>query len=212
MFPGKQKKLPPVLPGFQGVSRFWDQRNKISAAKILPGEYYVTIYDELISTVLGSCVSACIRDRISGVGGMNHFMLPLSDDGQWAGSSHITGVATRYGNFAMEHMINDILSHGGHRGNLEVKLFGGAQIISSMGDIGRRNIEFVFSYLETEGIQIVTHDVGDIYPRKVLYYPSSGRVRMKKLKDLHNDTVVKREQNYQHQIEQEPIAGEIELF
>ncbi len=209
---GKQKKLPPVLPGFEGINRYWDWRNKASAAKILPGEYYVTIHDELIATVLGSCVSACIRDRVSGVGGMNHFMLPLSEDGQWAGSSRIAGVATRYGNFAMEHMINGILSHGGYRENLEVKLFGGAQIISSMGDVGRHNIEFVFSYLETEGIEIVKHDVGDIYPRKIHYYPASGKVWMKKLKVLHNNTVVKREKNYQDKIEQEPVVGEIELF
>ena len=182
------------------------------AAKILPGEYYVTNQDEIITTVLGSCVSACVRDRVFGIGGMNHFMLPVSNGGGWAGRDDIVGSANRYGNFAMEHMINDILKHGGHRRNLEVKVFGGGQIIDSMGSIGIRNIEFIRCYLRTEGLPVLAEDLGDTYPRKIVYYPSSGRVRMKKLKDLHNDTLLQRERAYRRDLEQSPVEGEVELF
>jgi len=206
-------RLPAPLPGFEHINRYWDRVNDMSAAKLLPGEYYVTSSDEIITTVLGSCISACIRDRYFGIGGMNHFMLPISEGGTWAGGDvDPTSMATRYGNFAMEHMINEILKQGGHKQNLEVKIFGGGQILHSMTDVGLGNIEFVRDYIRTEGLHVDSEDVGDIYPRKIVYYPQSGRVRMKKLKDLHNDTVVQREQAYRKDIVQEPVAGEVELF
>jgi len=208
----KKHLLAPALPGFEAINRYWDRSHDLPAAKILPGEYYVTNRDEIITTVLGSCVSACIRDRVFGIGGMNHFMLPQSDSGSWGGAAEPTSTATRYGNYAMEHMINDILSHGGHRRNLEVKIFGGGQIIRSMTDVGKRNIEFVLDYLRTEGLTVVGSDVGDIYPRKVVYFPASGRVRVKKLKTMHNETIVQREEKYRHDLEEKPIEGDIELF
>ena len=204
--------LPPALFGFSSINRYWDKRLHMAAAKILPGEYYVTQQDEVITTVLGSCVSACIRDRLFGIGGMNHFMLPESEHGGWGGASDLISTATRYGNYAMEHMINDILKHGGHRRNLEVKLFGGGRIINSTSNVGGRNIEFVRCYLRTEGLAVVSEDLGDIYPRKILYYPASGRVRVKKLKQMHNETLIQREQAYRRDLEQSPVAGEIELF
>jgi chemotaxis protein CheD len=202
-----------TLAGFESINRYWDREHNIVAAKILPGEYYVTNKDELVTTVLGSCVSACIRDRVFGIGGMNHFMLPASDSGTWGGvQPGSTNTATRYGNYAMEHMINDILKHGGHRRNLEVKIFGGGKIINTMTDIGNRNISFVRAYIAMEGMTLAGEDVGDIYPRKVVFFPLTGRVRMKKLKHLHNDTVLRREVAYQHQLIAQPVEGEIELF
>jgi chemotaxis protein CheD len=200
------------LPGFEGINRYWDRHHGMPAAKILPGEYYVTRRDEIITTVLGSCVSACIRDRVLGIGGMNHFMLPASQGGGWSGAADPVSVATRYGNYAMEHMINDILKHGGERRNLEVKIFGGGQIISAMTDIGRRNVEFVLNYLQTEGLGVAKRDVGDIFPRKILYFPASGRVRMKKLRHMHNDTILARERAYQNELEVHPLEGGVELF
>ncbi len=204
--------LPSPLPGFERIKRYWDPRNKKAAAKILPGEYYVTNQDEVITTVLGSCVSACIRDRLSGIGGMNHFMLPLSANGEWAGGSDPTSTATRYGNYAMEHMINDILKLGGQRKNLEIKIFGGGRMYSSGSDVGRNNITFVRDYLRTERLEVVSENVGDIYPRKIVYYPASGRVRMKKLKQMHNTEILRREKRYKEEIEKAPVAGDIELF
>lgn len=208
----KKHLLDTPLEGFETINRYWDRIHRMPAAKILPGEYYVTSRDEIITTVLGSCVSACIRDRIFGIGGMNHFMLPLSEGGHWGGAGDAASTATRYGNFAMEHMINDILKYGGQRRNLEVKIFGGGRIIDAQTDIGRNNIEFVIDYLKVEGLALTTQDVGDIYPRKVVYFPASGRVRVKKLKNMHNDTVVRRERAYKHDLEVKPVEGGIELF
>jgi len=180
------------------------------AAKILPGEYYVTRQDELVTTVLGSCVSACIRDKESGIGGMNHFMLPQTNSGK--GSDAIVGIATRYGNYAMEHLINTILSNGGKRKNLEVKVFGGGKIIPALTDVGMKNIDFVLNYLDQENLAVLSHDLGDIYPRKVVYFPKTGKVAMKKIQDLHNDTIIQREKKYISTLKQEPVAGDVELF
>ena len=212
MDPGKRHLIGRALEGFESINRYWDRKHDMAAAKILPGEYYVTNQDEIITTVLGSCVSACVRDKVFGIGGMNHFMLPVSEVGQWGGAADVTSTATRYGNYAMEHMINDILKHGGHRRNLEIKIFGGGQIINAMTDIGKRNIEFVIDYLATEGLAVSGKDVGGPHPRKIIYFPTSGRVRVKKLKHMHNDTIVKREQEYKHELEVQPLEGGVELF
>lgn len=206
-------QLPPTLPGFEGINRYWDTVHEMPAAKILPGEYYVTSGAELVTTVLGSCISACVRDKVFGIGGMNHFMLPISTDGKgWNGSSDVVSTATRYGNHAMEHMINDILKHGGHKRHLEAKVFGGGRMMDSLSDVGLKNIDFVREYLEVEGIPLVSENVGDIYPRKVIYMPATGKALMKRLKHLHNDTIVKREVQYRDEIVHQPVAGSIELF
>ncbi len=204
---------PKALPGFKSINRYLDKTKGLFTAKILPGEYYVTTNQELITTVLGSCVSACIRDPVFGIGGMNHFMLPLDGENgssAWKNAGH--SAATRYGNVAMEHLINEILKHGGNRENLEIKVFGGGRILKKMTNIGLRNIEFVHEYLHTEGFHIVAEDLGDIYPRKVIYDPMTGKVRMRKLRNMHNQTIVEREQTYLHDLEQQPPAGEIDLF
>ena len=201
------------LPGFEQINRYWDKSHCRAAAKILPGEYYVTIQDELVTTVLGSCVSACIRDRAFGIGGMNHFMLPIGSDAKgWNGANDILSSATRYGNFAMEHMINDILKNGGGKKHLVAKIFGGGQIIPSMTDIGERNIAFVREYLDAENIPLIGEDVADIHPRKVVNFPKSGRVLVKRLRHLHNDTVVRRESAYRNKLVHTPVQGEVELF
>ena len=202
----------PCLPGFEKVSRYWDRSLDTVAAKILPGEFYVTAQDEVIVTVLGSCVSACIRDCVFGVGGMNHFMLPLQgpDGGSWETKG--VGLATRYGNHAMEHLVNEILKNGGMRKNLEIKVFGGGKILSQMTDIGEKNIQFVLDYIQTEGLVLLNQDLGDIYPRKVQYHPKSGKVRIKKLRSLHNDTIGAREREYMREISRSKQEGEIDLF
>lgn len=203
----------PSLFGFENIKRRWDKDNNIASARILPGEYYVTTADEMITTVLGSCISACIRDRELGIGGMNHFMLPETNKQKLsAGSEQVVGNATRYGNYAMEHLINDILANGGKRKNLEVKLFGGGKILPSLGDVGQNNIDFALDYVDTEALLLVSQDLGDIYPRKVIYFPKTGKVKMKKVKDLHNETIVSREKEYRTTIKDEPVVSDIELF
>jgi len=213
MRPQGAHQLGVPLPGFEHINRYWDKAHNTQAAKILPGEYYVTINDELVTTVLGSCVSACLRDKRLGVGGMNHFMLPISEDGSgWNGASDEASTATRYGNFAMEHMINEILKHGGQKRNLEAKIFGGGRIMQNLSDVGARNIEFVRDYLKVEGIPILGEDVSDIHPRKVVYFPRSGRALVKRIKHLHNDTVARRENAYLDEISHQPARVDIELF
>ena len=203
----------PSIAGFEHVNRYLDRGWGIIAAKILPGEYYVTQENELITTVLGSCVSACIRVKELGIGGMNHFMLPESNIKklQQCGEA-IVGISTRYGNYAMEHLINTILINGGKRRNLEVKVFGGGKIIPTLTDVGVRNIDFVLDYIEQEGLKLLSQDLGDIYPRKIIYFPKTGKVGMKKIKDLHNDTVVQRERKYFNSLKNIDIEGEVELF
>jgi len=206
-----QGELPKPLAGFEDVNRYWDRRMQLPAAKIMPGEFYVSAQGEMISTVLGSCISACIRDTRIGVGGMNHFMLPESGEhSSWAGSE--VSASMRYGNWAMEFLINAILKLGGQRNSLEIKLFGGGQVLANMTDIGQRNIEFAFDYLKNERLTISAQDVGGTLPRKVLYFPDTGAVKIKKLKSRHNDTVERREQEYIRSIAKPPVAGEIELF
>jgi len=158
--------------------------------------------------VLGSCISVCIRDAKNGIGGMNHFMLPKDNNV----SESIVSEAARYGNFAMEHLINDILHYGGERKNLEFKVFGGGKVLDMKMDIGKKNIEFVFEYLKMERFPILSEDVGDVYPRKVNFFPLSGIARVKKLKKLHNQTIITRENTYLENIKHTPIESDIELF
>lgn len=210
---GRDSRLPPCLPGFGQIRRIWSEREGMPLAKILPGEYYVTPHDEQIVTVLGSCVAACVRDRITRVGGMNHFMLPLITGRRLRDERHeIIGAATRYGNYAMEHLINAILQHGGQRRNLEVKVFGGGKVMAAMTDVGDSNIRFVLDYLKTEDIPIISSDLGDIYPRKVVFYPESGRVRVKKLKEMPTVTVVSRELKYRESMQDLKVESRVELF
>jgi len=203
--------LPRALPGFAQITRYWDDVHGMYAAKLLPGEFYVTAERETIVTVLGSCVSACVRDPVFGIGGMNHFMLPTS---QGAGSWEANGLSasTRYGSHAMEQLINEILKNGGNRNNLEVKLTGGGRILAQMTDIGQKNIAFVEAYVKTECLKVLSRDLGDIYPRKAYYTPATGKMLVKKLRSLHNNTIVERESRYMHEIEAAPVQGEVELF
>lgn len=206
-------QLPLALPGFEHIRRAWHNAYEAFAARLNPGEYYVTACDEGIYTTLGSCISACIRDRVSGIGGMNHFMLPASaaaDAEGWKATS--LSESTRYGNFAMEHMINEILKNGGKRQNLEVKIFGGGRVMKGMTDIGMRNITFAHDYLKTEGLKIVSEDVGDVFPRLVVYFPATGKVKVKRLRSLHNNVIVDQETRYLETIAAKPVSGEIELF
>lgn len=204
-------RLPVALPGFEHIKRGWSEVHEAYAARLNPGEYYVTKHNEGIYTTLGSCISACVRDRVTGVGGMNHFMLPISS-GETGWKAAGLGASTRYGNFAMEHLINEILKNGGSRQNLEVKIFGGGRIISHMTDVGMRNIAFARDYLQTEGLKVAAEDVGDVFPRMVAYFPLTGRVRIKRLRSLHANSIVEQENRYLQTIAAKPVSGAIELF
>lgn len=201
------------LPGFEHVNRYWDRSRDQYVAKILPGEFYVTRNNESIATTLGSCVSACIWDEQAGIGGMNHFMLPITEqDSKEVRWGNQVSDATRYGNYAMEHLINEVLKHGGQRKFLLAKVFGGGKILNQMNDVGKKNALFVLDYLHLEKIPIISQDLNERYPRKVLFDPVSGKAFMKKLQSLHNDTICKRDTSYLKSFEQSAVEGEIELF
>jgi chemotaxis protein CheD len=205
-------RLPPALPQFGHIRRAWDADLGVPVAKLLPGDYYVTRHDEAIFTVLGSCVSACVRERKMGIGGMNHFMLPLDESGgtsAWA--ENLVSSATRYGNVAMEHLINDIMRLGGQRSNLEFKVIGGGKVLDMALDVGGRNAQFVRDYLKTEGFLITAEDLGDSFARKLYYSPATGKVRVKRLVSTVNRLVFAREQEAAPTPAQVEF-GSVELF
>jgi chemotaxis protein CheD len=189
---------------------YYDRTFDCDAAKILPGEFFCTFKDMLIVTVLGSCVSACIRDRVSGVGGMNHFMLPDGGDG----SNPLISASARYGTYAMELLINELLKSGARRENLEAKVFGGGNVLRGLTalNVGERNAAFVRAYLKAEGIRVLAEDLNDVFPRKVYFFPRTGRVLVKKLRELNNNTLVNREQDYASRLAGREIGGEVDLF
>jgi chemotaxis protein CheD len=190
---------------------YFDRTFDCNAAKISPGEYYFTDKDMVIVTVLGSCVSACIRDSVTGIGGMNHFMLP---DSAAADKDSPVSESMRYGTYAMEVLINQLLRNGARRENLEAKIFGGGNVLKSFTtmNVGDRNAIFVRKFLKEERIKVTGEDLLDIYPRKVYYFPKSGKVLVKKLKNMHNDTLVKREEAYASKLKVADVGGEIDLF
>ena len=189
-------------------NRYFDRQFEVEAVKVLPGEYYVTATNVVLVTVLGSCVSACIRDRDKGVGGMNHFMLA---DG---GGREILSASARYGTYAMEILINHLLKMGARKSALEAKVFGGGRVLSSLSSsqVGENNSSFVTDFLAMEGIPVVAKDLLDVHPRKVYYFPTSGRVLVKKLRRMHNDTLMRREKEYAARLTEAPVSGDIELF
>ncbi len=207
--------FPPVLPGFEHLRRFWDPTQQCVTVKVLPGEFYVSRQEEMISTVLGSCVAACIRDRRRNIGGMNHFMLPqpsASAPAERDAWSSTIGRAARYGNDAMEQLINAILKAGGQRADLEVKIFGGGRVLAQLTDVGQRNIEFVQRYLETENLRVSASDLGDVYPRQVQFFPVSGKARVRQLRGTRDAVLVDGERQYLKRLANDPIKGEVELF
>jgi chemotaxis protein CheD len=191
-------------------NRYHDRHFECDAVKILPGEYYATTDDTLIVTVLGSCVSVCLRDPVVEIGGMNHFLLP-SDE-----STNISSVSesARYGVFAMELLINQMLKLGAVKSRLEAKIFGGGNVLRglTLNSVGQRNAEFVVDYLKAESIPIIASDLLDEFPRKVYFFPDTGKVLVRKIKSLHNTTIMDRESEYRMRIRQAKPSGEVDLF
>lgn len=183
---------------------FWDAHFRNDAVKVLPGEFFVHDEDMLITTTLGSCIAACLWDREKRIGGMNHFMLPEG-----------SGDSGRYGSFAMELLINEMMKRGASRTTMEAKVFGGGAVISGMNtiNVGERNTKFVIEYLNTERIPIVSRDVMEIYPRKVCFLPASGKAMVKRLAPTNTDALLAQDRA----AAQKPVpantgAGSIDLF
>jgi len=181
---------------------FYDAHFKNDAVKILPGEYFVHDEDILILTTLGSCIAACLWDRNARIGGMNHFMLPEGDSG-------------RYGSYAMELLINEMMTRGAARSTLEAKVFGGGQVIGGMTtlNVGERNTQFVVDYLKTERIPIMSKDVMDIYPRKVCFLPASGKAMVKRLASTNPEALAAQDRiAAQRAVPAATGGGSVDLF
>jgi chemotaxis protein CheD len=192
-----------------GGRRFFDSTADAWVVKVFPGEFYVTgKADEVIVTVLGSCVSACIRDPLLGIGGMNHFMLPQSHSGRWGADAE----PTRFGNFAMEKLINELIKAGATRERMEIKVFGGGNVTESSQAIGTQNADFVLRYLEDEGLGYMAKDLGGDHPRRIHYYPKTGRVIRRLLVTSEFATIARDESDYANKLSSTKTAGEIQLF
>ena len=191
-------KAAPRKPG--EASFFWYEPHFRSVAvKVLPGEYYVARDELLIVTTLGSCIAVCLWDAGARLGGMNHFMLP---DG--------AGESGRFGAFAMELLINELLKQGARRSSLEAKVFGGGQVIAGMDtmNVGERNTSFVLEYLRVERIPVIAKDVLGVHPRKVCFMPGAGKAMVKRLPATHAESLRERE------IAAAPpvVGGTVDLF
>ncbi len=172
---------------------------------VLPGDHLVIAEPgAAVTTLLGSCVAACIRDTESGRGGLNHFLLPGTD----------TSDSARYGAYAMEVLINEILRQGARREGLEAKVFGGGEVIATSGaeSVGQKNAAFVRNYLRTEGIKVVAEDLGGCSARRVFFFPDTGKVRVQYLAAVESKRAIEGERRFQSQLAEKPKTGSVELF
>jgi len=196
------------LPRDRGEASFFysDHHFQYDAVKVLPGEYFVASDDLMIMTVLGSCIAACIWDGKIRAGGMNHFMLPDGDGVEGGG---------RYGSYAMELLINQLLKSGARRESMQAKVFGGAQVMAGFTsmNVGERNTKFVLDYLATERIPVVSQDVLDIHPRKVCFFPATGKALVKRLAHAHPETLaVEERKGNAATLVKSTAGGSIDLF
>ena len=201
----EQLKAMPRRPG-QASFFFYDAHFHNEAVKVLPGEFFVYGEDILIMTTLGSCIAACLWDRDRRVGGMNHFMLPEGASGGSDGG--------RYGSYAMELLINEMIKRGANRSSMEAKVFGGGAVVSGMNSInvGEANTRFVLEYLHTERITVVSKDVLDIYARKVCFLPSSGKAMVKRLASTNTEMLLAQERAARTAVAAPAAAGSVDLF
>jgi len=190
-------------------TRIVDTRLGGHNVRVQPGEYFVTgTPGTMVITVLGSCVAACIRNPFNGFGGMNHFMLPESEQGQWGGvSSHM-----RYGNHAMENLINEVLKSGCRRQDLEIKVFGGANMYAGSNEVGPKNGRFALTYLQNEGLRVAATDLGGTQGRRIHYWPETGKVKRLLLADTQASGISATESTYRNHLVEKPVEGDIELF
>ena len=184
-----------------------DRETGLPIVKLFSGDWHVSTKPEMIVTILGSCVSACVRDPIAGVGGMNHFLLP-GDEKMVAPLSD----AARYGVFAMESLINGVLKAGGRKDRLEVKVFGGGNVINNSARIGSKNAAFIRNFMKQEGIRIVTEDLEGDLPRRIHYFPETGKVLLRRLNRKEDLRIAEEEARYKKQIASAPVEGDIYLF
>jgi chemotaxis protein CheD len=187
-----------------GVYRYHDARFDTVAVKVFPGEHYVTDAEEMLVTVLGACVCACIRDPVAGVGGMNHFTLPEADDGEPVGGAG--SPALRYANAAMGRLIDGIVLRGGSRERLEIQVFGGGNVPRGGAGIGHRNATFIEAYLAAGKLPIAAADLRGELPRRVHFFAVTGKVVLLQLRRAEDAAVAAREARYLSKLRADPVA------
>lgn len=200
------------------VNRFYHPQKKKHLVKVFPGGVYCSADDdEIICTGLGSCIAACIWDEECQLGGMNHFLLPFDSNAElrhWH-PDELLSTASRYGSYAMEILINDLVSHGANRQQLKVKLFGGANLMGKFAMIGEKNIEFILSYVDQEKLNVIAEDLGGKEPRKVMFEPTTGRAWIRKIPFSEVNKIHHDEEKYAHQLDEESHKNhddDVELF
>jgi len=195
----------------EAKSVYFEREFDRKAIKVLPGEFFVSGDDVVLSTVLGSCVSACIWDRIAKLGGMNHFMLPGSARAD--AEADPADLAGRYGVFAMEQLINELIKRGARKHSMEAKLFGGGAVLKNFTaiNVGERNVEFVHDFMRTEGIRIASQDLLDVFPRRVIFFPATGRALCRKLAQA-DASILSAERQYTARLNTAKLGGDVELF
>lgn len=172
---------------------------------VIQGEFHVSNRpDDVITTILGSCVAACVFDPVRGVGGMNHFLLPGTDPRDRQN--------IKYGAYAMEKLINALLRKGAQRGALEAKLFGGASVVRSLSDIGKNNGEFAKSFLQDEGIRLLGGCLGGTQGRRIRFWPHTGRAQVMMMQATHEEPTLPPEIFKTRSAPIAPTAGEVDLF
>jgi len=193
----------------RATRHYFDSTFGLPAVKVLPNEFYLSAEDIMITTVLGSCVAACVRDPAAGVGGMNHFMLPEGD------AASPSSATMRYGAYAMEVLINELLKAGARRDRLQAKVFGGGAVLGAMQQthIGERNARFVLHYLELEGVPVLARDLGEAHARRIHYFPRTGEVLVRRLPvdRRAGELIARREQAVARELQQ-PLPPRVERF
>jgi chemotaxis protein CheD len=196
---------PPRIIGYPSAQPFWDPNRSLWKVHLSPGDLCISDRDDLVmTTCLGSCISACIWDEKRGIGGMNHFLLPIGEQDRFSAKT------ARYGSNAMELLINDLLKYGAWRSRLKAKIFGGGRMLGLSQDIGGRNIEFTRDYIEREGLTLMAESVGGNQARRLEFHPVTGRARAKSLG--MTEQVKVQEETFLRKVAIDPAEGEIELF
>jgi len=191
-----------ATPTAPALGRYFDGALQVEALKLLPADYAVSDEPIALVTLLGSCVAACVWDPLLRIGGMNHFMLPDGD-----------GTCARYGANAMELLINDLLKRGARRSRLQAKAFGGGNVLRGFADpVGSRNARFIVEYLAAERIPLLAQDLGDIHPRKIAFFPQTGRALVRRLPATRERELADVERAYHERLSRAPAVGSVELF
>lgn len=206
--PFGERRKKSAIDDIKDRSNYYDHQFDTMVHKIHQGGFCVLSQsDHVIMTTLGSCIAVCMYDPVVRVGGMNHFLLP-----EEKGVERKNSYCMRYGNNAMETLINEIMKRGGMKDRLIIKAFGAGNVLTIKANIGEKNQSFLEHYIANEKLELETSDLGGDYPRQVAFFPETGKALVKVLCRSGDRIIVQEEENFRKKIEDKPIDGDIELF